>query len=74
MKTKPYLKAESDLIEVDGAVLVVEALLEGIHPDLLPLVERGRGVFFADALDAQVLEAVRHIRLGDLHRADAFLA
>ena len=37
-----HLKAEPDRVEVDGlwAVGMVEALSEGIHTDLLPLLQR----------------------------------
>ena len=53
---------------------MVEALLEGVDADLPPLLERGRRVLLADALDAQVLERVGHVGLRDVHAAHAVLA
>ena len=69
-----HLEAQPHLVQVDGAVLVVEALLEGVDTDLFPVVQGGGGVLLLDTLDPQVLEAVRHVRLRDLHRAHTLLA
>ena len=69
-----YLEAKPNNVQVNRAVLVLESLLEGVHADLLPSLERLGGVALAHALDAQVLEDVGHVGLGDLHGADALLA
>ena len=53
---------------------MLESLLEWVHADLLPSLERLGGVALAHTLDAQVLEDVGHVGLGDLHGADALLA
>ena len=51
-----------------------EALLEGIHPDVLPLPEALLNVFLPDALYAQVLELYCHVLRADMQCAHAPLA